>query len=126
MKQVIYFCIITLAIIIAMYVLRLRETYLNAGGQKRAILLAEVVGKYRINNTCIPNEFLSDLDSAGLLSDARGVKISINPSNDIGFEITYKPVISFYSMGNKRNQTLHIKWNPDTKSTDITTTINRP
>jgi hypothetical protein len=110
----------------ATYVLRLRENYLNAGGQKRAILLAGVIGKYRVDNTCIPDDFLNELDASGLLSDARGLKINIKAASNGGFEINYKPVISFYSIDRNRNPMLLIKWNADTKTMDVTSTIYKP
>jgi len=125
-KTTTLFGVIILIILMATYVLRLRETYLNASGQKKAILLAEIIGKYRVDNTCIPDDYLNELDASGLLSDARGVKISIKAASNGDFEIIYKPVVSFYSIDRSRNQMLLIKWKTDTKTMDVTSTINKP
>jgi len=118
--------IIILIIIMTISGLSLRETYLNAAGQKKAILLAEIIGKYRVVNTCLPDDFINELDAIGLLSDARGVKINIKATSNCGFEINYKPLVSFYRMNKKHNQMLLVKWESDTRTMDVQSTIDKP
>lgn len=118
--------LIASVVIIAAFVLRTRVLYLNAAGQKRAVLLAETIMKHRNGPDVLSDTFLNELGESGLITDARGTIIRLKATPDHGFVVSYKPPVTVFNNSTGSDQSLIINWNPKMQSLDIKTTIPKP
>lgn len=93
------------------------EQYMNAIGQRRAILLAETLQKYYDKNNKLPVEFIREINNTGCLSDGKGSLISIDNVSESSFSIRYAP---------DKDNVLIIEWNNHMKELHIESSIKKP